>query len=151
MADLNGLWGDDGQAKMADDARGEFTVLPPGWYTCTITKTELKKTNSGGSMLVVTMETDGTKLVDRFNIKNASDKAQLIGRQQLAKMAVEAGVPELTDSIQLHGMSVDAKVVIEEFKSNTTGNMLKSNKVAAYKKAGAASAPASTKPAGGSW
>jgi hypothetical protein len=138
MSNLQGLWDEEGgQQKAAEEARGDFTVLPPGWYTVVIKKAELKDTSTGGKMVVVDYETTGgDKITDRFNIKNASSDAQRIGRQQLAKMATCAGVPNLNDTTQLFGMSLDVKLKIEKFKSNTTGNELESNKVSDYKEKG---------------
>ncbi len=137
MSDLEGLWGDSTQEAMAEEARGSFTVLPPGWYTVTILKAELADTKNGGKMVVADMETKSSdSLVARFNIKNNSAKAETIGRQQLAKCATVAGVKNLTDSNQLHGMALDVKVTVEEFKSNTTGDMLKSNNIGDFAKAG---------------
>jgi len=133
---LEGLWGSSTQEKMASEARGEFVVLPAGWYNATITGTELKETSSGGTMLVVDFDTKGTDIKDRLNIKNNSDKAQLIGRQKVAKIATCCNI-DLKDSTQLHGLSIDIKLKVEEFKSNTSGEMLQSNKVTDYRKAGA--------------
>jgi len=133
MADLSGLWGEKTQQEMAEEARGGFVLLAPGWHTTVIKKAELKDTQSGGKMLVVDFENDATA---RFNIKNASQKAEMIGRQQLAKCATEAGVKNLTDSAQLHGMPVDIKVTVEKFVSNTNGKELESNNIVDFAKAG---------------
>ncbi len=139
---LAGLFGEDGQQKMAEEARGGFTVLPAGWYDVVIKTTELKDTRSGtGKYLQVNMTTtNGDDLVDRFNIKNDNEQAEKIGRGQLAKLGVESGIENLTDSLQLHGMSVCAKVDVQEFESNKeAGKMLKSNNVTSYRKTGAGS------------
>ena len=148
MADLQGLWGEKTQEELAAESKEGFKVLAPGWYSGFITRSEVKDTRSGGKMLVIDLESKGgDKLVDRFNILNNSEKAQLIGRQQLAKCACEAGVADLRDSTQLHGMPIDFKVEVEEFESNTTpGKMLKSNKIAAYKKIGTSTTGASASP-----
>jgi len=138
MSNLSGLWGNSTQEEMAKEARGDFEILPPGWYSATITKAELSDTQSGGKMVVVTLLTgNGVEIRDYINIKNDSEKAQAIGRQRLAKLACEAGVKNLTDTMQLNGLPVDVKLKVEKFKSNTTGNELESNKVADYKKSDA--------------
>ncbi len=137
MSNLEGIFGEQGQQEMADEARGEFTVLPPGWYTVVILKAQLEDTQSGGKMVVVEMETTaGEAVKDRLNVVNNSEKAQLIGRQKLAKLGICAGAKQLTDTMQLIGLQLDVKLKVEEFTSNTTGKKLKSNSVADYAKAG---------------
>jgi hypothetical protein len=123
--------------KEAQGYRGVFEVIPPGWYPVVIVHSELKNTSSGGKMVVFRYRfEDGSdrELIDRLNTVNASEKAQGIGRAALAKIAESIGHKgALNSSDPLHGRPFDVKVVIEEFASNKTGEMLKSNKVIDYR------------------
>lgn len=158
MAELGGRINVDEEAK---EYRGEFTVMPPGWYTAVIVKSEVRSTkNNDGKILELVFQTkkSGSELTERVNIVNKSEVAQRIGRSTLAKIAQEIGIKgELSNSNVLHGKPIDIKVTVEEFESNKeAGKMLKSNKIADYRKAGTgvneangASQPAAK--AGSSW
>ena len=119
--------------------RTGFEIIPPGWVRTVIIESEIVSTKSGtGKMLVLTNELqDGTgrHLTDRLNIINSSEKAQIIGRAALAKIAVSVGVKgAITNSNILHGRPYEVKVEIEEFESNTEpGKMLKSNRITDYR------------------
>jgi hypothetical protein len=133
MADLGGVINIE---KMAEEFRSGFEVLPPGWYLAAIVKSELKPTSTGGKQLVLTWRTvaNNVDIIDRVNIVNTSDKAQSIGRSQLAKIAQCCGLKgELRNSDKLHGRPCKIKLIVEEFESNKeAGKMLKSNKVKDY-------------------
>lgn len=136
--------------KDVQEYKAGFEVIEPGWKKVVIVGSEIKDTRAGnGKMLILTDELqDGTKrtLTDRLNIFNPSEKAQIIGRAALAKIAQSVGHKgTLTDSKVLHGRPFEVKIEIEEFESNTEpGKMLKSNKISDYRRIEAATAPATT-------
>ena len=131
----------------AEGHRAGFEVVEPGWKKVVITASEVKDTKAGtGKILNFTYELqDGTgrHLTDRLNIINSSEKAQIIGRGALGKIALAVGHKgALTRTEPLHGRPLEVKVEIEEFESNTEpGKMLKSNRVTDYRPVQTASAP----------
>jgi hypothetical protein len=120
-----------------ENYKGEFQVLAPGWYNVVITESEVKdNSNKTGKLLVFTYETDdGSTVKDNLNIAHTNEIAQKIGLSTLAKISESVGHKgQLTNTDVLHGRPFAVKITIEEFKSNTSDKMLKSNKVVAYKK-----------------
>ena len=135
MADLTGT----GLDPNVQENSGGFTVIPEGKYQVVIVGDKLVPTKAGtGKMLelkVQIIEGDhrGETIMDRLNIVNASSVAQAIGQGQLKRICNLCGVqypPTSTDG--LIGKPMMATVKIEEFKSNRTGEMLKSNKISGY-------------------
>lgn len=125
--------------QQAQEFRGEFTVLPPGWRKMRILKGSIQNTNSGGKMICLEINCDEGEFTNRLNIFNSSSDAQRIGRAALAKICECVGIAgdfKLTDMPKLFGRELDVKVSIEEFKSTTSGKTLKSNKATDYAPAG---------------
>lgn len=135
MADLSGAKLDPN----VEENSGGFTVVPDGKYQVVIVGDKLTDTKSGsGKMLelkvqIIDGEHRGTTITDRLNIVNNSDIAQKIGQGQLKRICNLCGVdypPSSTDG--LIGKPMQATVKTEEFTSNNTGNLLKSNKISGY-------------------
>lgn len=110
----------------------DFTPIPPGRYRAFVSGTDLKATKNGdGLMLVVTHDIDddeyrGRKIFTNLNIKNASEKAQAIGRGQLSSLARacgKTGIPE--DSASLHDIPHLIKVGIEQSLGYEPKNVVK--------------------------
>lgn len=84
-----------------------FEVMPKGEYRLRATGDELKDTKNGdGQYLAVTFEVHsgehkGRKIWQNFNIVNPSEKAQNIGREQVAGWARACGKPNAKDSNEL--------------------------------------------------
>ena len=136
--DFSGMLEGTSQEELAAEAGGDFTLLPPGWYVGNIINVELKENKKKtGSYLEIELETkSGEKVIDRLNVINKSEQAQRIGRAQLAKLATILDIDlskESSDS--LLGREIGFKVTVQEFKSNRTGETLKSNDVKAYREA----------------
>jgi hypothetical protein len=96
--------------------QGNYDPLPPGWYTATISRAELKRTKDGsGQYIKVRYDITGPihqgRLVfGSLNIKNSSAKAEEIGRQQLGELMRAIGLAKVTDTDQLIGGSLQIKV-----------------------------------------
>lgn len=96
----------------------DFEPLPKGLYKVEITESEVKETSKGGLMLKVEFTViDGVfksrKVWTNFNIVNANEKAQIIGRGQLSALAQACGhmgIPE--DSTNLHHLPLNIRVDI---------------------------------------
>lgn len=127
-----------------------YELLPAGWYTASIKEAELKATKDGrGQYLKLQYEVvgpthAGRKVFGNLNIRNQSQKAEEIGRQQLGELMRSIGVAKLTDSDQLIGASCQIKVAIREAQ----GAYDAQNEVKGFKALnGSAPAPVAAAPA----
>jgi hypothetical protein len=150
-----------GQTFNADElpqGNGNYDPLPPGWYTATITAAELKPTKDGSGQYIkvrydITGPThQGRVVFDNLNIKNASAKAEEIGRQQLGEIMRAIGLARVTDTDQLIGGVLQIKLGVRD----ATEQYDAQNEVKGFKAitgsvptlaAPAASAPAASAPA----
>lgn len=123
--------------------RGDFEVMPEGEYTLKGVEAELKDTKKGdGNYLAVTFEVTkgqhtGRKVWQNFNLNNPSDKAQSIGREQVAGWARAAGKPNAKDSDDLLERNFQCKLVIEK----GTGGYKDNNRIGSFLTGEAKSAP----------
>jgi hypothetical protein len=99
---------------------GNYDPLPPGWYTATITAAELKPTKDGSGQYIkvrydITGPThQGRVVFGNLNIKNASAKAEEIGRQQLGDLMRAIGLARVTDTDQLIGGVLQIKLGVRD-------------------------------------
>jgi len=95
---------------------GNFDPLPAGWYTANITQAELKTTAAGDGQYIklrydITGPThQGRVVFGNLNIKNASPKAEEIGRMELGNLMRAIGLAKVTDTDQLIGGSLSIKL-----------------------------------------
>lgn len=123
------------------EGNGNFEPLPPGWYNANITQAELKATNDGTGQYIkmrydITGPThQGRVVFGNLNIKNASAKAEEIGRKQLGDVMRAIGLAKVTDTDQLIGGSLQIKLEIREARTDErTGKTYDaSNDVKGYK------------------
>ena len=148
MTSLNQLLGGSFVAsKVPEDERGDFELLPNGDYTVVVTESDVAATKNGGQMLKLTPEIvdgkfKGRKLWNNLNIVNASEDAQRIAHQTLAKLVKAIGKDTVNDTNELHGIRVLAKVKTEPAK----GEYPARNKIVAYKAMGASANSGTTTP-----
>ena len=101
-----------------------FDPLPAGWYTANITQAELKATNDGNGQYIklrydITGPShQGRVVFGNLNIKNASAKAEEIGRQQLGEVMRAIGLSRVTDTDQLIGGSLGIKLDIRAARTD---------------------------------
>jgi len=136
MADLTGT----NLNPNVEETGSAFTVIADGNYNAVIIGDRVVDTKKkDGKMLEIKWQIidegpfQGETIIDRLNIQNPSIQAQNIGQGQLKRICGLCGVtypPQNTDG--LVGKPINIKIVTEEFKSNNTGNMLKSNKISGY-------------------
>jgi len=123
-------------------------VLPPGWYNVTITASVEKPTKAAdGSYLELEMTIldgpqKGRKLWDRLNLQNRNEKAVEIAYGTLSAICHAVGVIQLTDSHQLHGIPLQARVKVRPAE----GSYSEANEVSGYKQAEGLVAPTGTAP-----
>jgi hypothetical protein len=97
----------------------DFSPLPAGWYSATISGAEVKATKSGtGEYIAVKYSItgpshEGRVIFGNLNIKNESAKAEEIGRQQLGEIMRAIGLARVTDSDQLIGGNLVIKLDVK--------------------------------------
>ena len=136
-----------------------FEPLPEGWYNSTITGAEIKSTKAGDGKYIAVKYTitgpshQGRVVFGNLNIKNASTKAEEIGRQQLGDIMRAIGLAKVTDTDQLIGGNLGIKLSVRT--GEYSGNEIKAFRalngaapapVAPFKAAGKAAAPAKAAP-----
>lgn len=93
-----------------------YDLLPDGWYNVTITKAELANTKAGNGQKIdlrydITGPTNqGRVIFGALNIRNPSQKAEEIGRQQLGEIMRAVGLAKVQDTDELIGKSLAVKV-----------------------------------------
>jgi hypothetical protein len=134
---------------------GNFEPLPEGNYNATITQAELKDTNDKtGQYIKMRLDITGPShqgrvIFSNLNIKNASAKAEEIGRQQLGDIMRAVGLAKVTDTDQLIGGNVNVKLTIRAARTDEkTGKTYDaSNEVKGYRAINGGAAPAAFKAA----
>lgn len=121
--------------KDVEPQQGFGEPIPKGKYRAEIASSEVVPTASGTGLIckctaLITEEPySGRKVFINFNVKNPSDKAEMIGRGQLSALAAAClgrrGIPD--DSSELHEkpfiLSVDVEPASGEYaaKNKATG------------------------------
>lgn len=131
-----------------------FEPLPEGWYNAAITGSELKATKAGDGKYIACKYTitgpthQGRVVFGNLNIKNASTKAEEIGRSQLGEIMRAIGLAKVADTDQLIGGNLGIKLTVRT--GEYAGNEIKGFKALSNPAQGVsfkASAPAAA-PAG---
>ena len=110
---------------------GNFEPLPAGWYTATISQSELKDTKAGNGQYIklrydITGPThQGRVVFGNLNIKNANPKAEEIGRQQLGDIMRAIGLAKVTDTDQLIGGQIAIKLEVKQDEQYGASNEVK--------------------------
>jgi hypothetical protein len=95
-----------------------FEPLPEGWYNATITGAEIKPTKAGDGQYIAVKYAitgpshQGRVVFGNLNIKNASTKAEEIGRQQLGEIMRAIGLGKVSDTDQLIGGNLGIKLTV---------------------------------------
>jgi len=132
-----------------------FSPLPAGWYTATISEVEIKQTKAGTGEYIsvkysITGPThEGRVIYGNINIKNPSAKSEAIGRQQLGELMRATGLAEVEDTDQFIGGSLSIRLEIKSSDQYGDSNEVKGFKavVGGSMPTPAASAPAPAKAA----
>lgn len=116
-------------------------TLPAGEYKVEITDSEMKPTKTGGEYLQLTLKVvEGNfanrLLWDRLNLVNANATAQSIAQATLSQICRSIGRMNVSDSSELHGIPLVAKVVVKDDPQYGPKNEVKG-----YKSAGVATVP----------
>jgi hypothetical protein len=95
-----------------------YEPLPEGWYNATIAGAEIKATKAGDGKYIACKYTitgpthQGRVVFGNLNIKNASTKAEEIGRQQLGEIMRAIGLAKVSDTDQLIGGNLCIKLTV---------------------------------------
>jgi hypothetical protein len=98
----------------------DFSPLPAGWYSATISGAEIKQTKAGtGEYIAIKYSITGPThqgrvIYGNLNIKNPNPKAEEIGRQQLGDIMRAIGLARVDDTDQLIGGSLSIKLDVKE-------------------------------------
>jgi len=115
------------------ETKGVLVAIPAGAYECMVQSVEMKQTkDETGSYLKVTLvvtdgDYKGRLLFDNLNVRNKSERAQVLGREALNGLLAAAEIPGERDMSVLVQRTVTAKVTVE--KSEAYGEQ---NKVKGY-------------------
>jgi len=138
-----------------------FEPLPEGWYNAAITGAEIKATKAGDGKYIALKYTvtgpthQGRVVFGNLNIKNASTKAEEIGRQQLGEIMRAIGLAKVQDTDQLIGGNLCIKLSVRT--GDYAGNEIKGFRalggvqpaaVAPFKAVTPSAAPAKAAPPG---
>lgn len=121
-----------------------YDLLPDGWYNVTITKAELGTTKAGTGQKIdirydITGPTQqGRVLFGALNIRNPSQKAEEIGRQQLGEIMRAVGLAKVQDTDELIGKALAVKVKTRPAENGYEAR----NEVAGFKAIAGGMAPA---------
>jgi hypothetical protein len=132
---------------------GNYDPLPAGWYTATISQSELKDTKAGNGQYIklrydITGPThQGRVVFGNLNIKNPNPKAEEIGRQQLGEIMRAIGLAKVTDTDQLIGGQIAIKLDVKQDAQYGASNEVKGFKSVSGSAAPAVSMPAAEAPA----
>src|SRR5690242_1642327 len=119
-------------------------ILPPGDYKVTIVDSDVVPTKAGtGSMLVLHLQvTEGPHadralpVPDRIMLSHPNPQVVDIGQRKLSALCRAAGVLNLTDSTQLHGRIVTAKIKVRPAGPDKSGiERDESNEITGYRAA----------------
>ena len=126
-----------------------YDLIPEGWYTATITKAELGMTKAGTGTKIdmrydITGPTrEGRVIFGNLNIRNPSQEAEEVGRQQLGEIMRAIGLAKVEDTDQLIGGTLQIMVG----KSKPQAGYEVRNEVKGFKAVGGSAAPAAPAPA----
>lgn len=124
-----------------------YDPLPEGDYEMMIVKSDVKATKAGNGhyieleMHVISGEHSGRRQWERLNVDNPNKDAENIAKAALGALCLAVGVPDMTDTEQLHDIPFLARIEIDR-KDPTR------NRIVGYESVVGGSAPApAAKPA----
>ena len=112
--------GEEFEADKLPQGGGNFDPLPAGWYTAHIVSAEVLPTKEkNGSYIKIRYDITGPShqgraVFAKLHIKNASPKAEEIGRQDLGNLMRAIGLARVTDTDQLIGANLEIKLAISK-------------------------------------
>ena len=139
MANLNGF-----DASTVEPA-GDFSPIPEGIYTCGVVESSMEPNKAGtGSYLkmkieVLEGEEKGRSVFEFLNLDHPNEKAVNIAKATLSSICRATGVMQPKDSMDLHDIPFDCKIVVTKGKDKE-GNDRMNNNIKKYATQGSLSA-----------
>ncbi len=136
MGNIADIYGGGFDTSSVEAASG-FEPLAAGWYPVEIENAEIRDTKAGtGKYLklelsVIGEQHNGRKLWPNINLMNPNAKAVEIGMRELAALGLACGLAAITDTDELLGKQIQARVKIKQEKGYDPDN-----EVTAYKPLG---------------
>ena len=94
-------------------------VMPNGWYPAVINDSALKPTKAGtGSMINMVYRInqgsfEGRKAYANYNVQNPNPEAVEIANAEISAISYAVGVPQWSDTQQIHGIPLMIKLEVE--------------------------------------
>lgn len=131
-----------------------YDLVPDGWYNAVISKADLGQTKAGNGQKIdvrfdITGPThQGRAIFTAINVRNPSQKAEEIGRQQLGEIMRAIGLSQVQDTDQLVGGQLQIKVKIKNpsDEDKARGYTESRNEVGGYKAIAGSAAPMGATP-----
>jgi hypothetical protein len=107
-----------------EEKMGSFEPIPAGWYMASITKSELKNNKAGtGQYLALQFKIIDGEFAKRLaftnlNLVHSNSQTVEIARKELASICEAAGIEELEDSSELHGIPMGIRLIIKPGDAN---------------------------------
>lgn len=108
-----------------------YGLIPAGWYTATISKSELRMTKAGTGEMIACMFTisgpthQGRTCWTNINIRNQNPKAEEVGREQLGYLMRATGLSQVVDTDVLIGKTCQIKIAVRDDERYGEGNEIK--------------------------
>lgn len=113
----------------------DFEPLPDGLFPVVIIESEMRPTHAGDGRYLYLVEEvidgpyTGRRLWDRLNLENQNEQTVKIAQRTLSAICHAVGILKPTDSSELHGKPMLAKVVVKPAKGQwPVGNEIKGYK-----------------------
>lgn len=113
------------------ESNNSYEPLPEGWYPVVIQTAELKPTKDGTGQYISIkygLTNSARTVYGNINIRNQSQKAEEIGRQNLGDIMRSIGLSRVTDSDELIGGHLMIKLIIKEDEKYGRKNEIKGYK-----------------------
>lgn len=113
------------------ESTNSYEPLPEGWYPVVIQAAELKPTKDGTGQYISIkygLANSFRTVYGNINIRNQSQKAEEIGRQNLGDIMRAIGLSRVTDSDELIGGNLTIKLIIKEDEKYGRKNEIKGYK-----------------------
>lgn len=131
-----------------------YDLIPEGWYNAVISKADLGQTKAGNGQKIdvrfdITGPTyQGRAIFTAINVRNPSQKAEEIGRQQLGEIMRAIGLSRVQDTDQLVGgqLQIKVKVKVPSDEDKARGYTESRNEVGGYKAVAGSTPPMGATP-----
>lgn len=131
-----------------------YDLVPEGWYSAVISKADLGQTKAGNGQKIdvrfdITGPThQGRAIFTAINVRNPSQRAEEIGRQELGNIMRAIGLSQVQDTDQLVGgqLQIRVKIKVPSDEDKARGYTESRNEVGGYKAVAGSTPPMGATP-----